>query len=222
MLALCVLPLPQLHADFVPMNAFTTRHCALSLFAAGFMALASVPVRAEDSSVTLTLAPRPLDRPATMDDAVRDERGVRRMAVLGGMEKITGRTSEMNAPVGVAIRYSKLTIVPQMCYTRAPEETPETSVFLDIYEDVPGTNEEGEIDPDAPMQTRRIFSGWMFASSPALNALEHPVLDVWVLSCQIDDPNAVVAAEPEVELPEIIPQPKPPSNDDGGAGPAQD
>lgn len=217
MMAQSVLPLPQLHADFVPMKDLATRLCALALFAVGFMPLVAVPAQADDSSVTLTLAPRPLDRPATMDDAVRDERGVRRMAILGGMEKITGRTNEMNAPVGVAIRFSKLTIVPHMCYTRAPEETPETSVFLDIYEDTPGLNEEGEIDPDAPMQTRRIFSGWMFASSPALNALEHPVLDVWVLGCQIDDPNAVVAAEPEVELPEIVPQPKPPSDDTGGA-----
>lgn len=216
MMAMGVLPLPQLHADFVPMKSLSTRIAAFVLAAAGLLAPLAVAARAQDSSVTLTLAPRPLDHPATLEDAVRDERGVRRMAVLGGMEKITGRTSEMNAPVGVAIRYSKLTIVPHMCYTRAPEETPETSVFLDIYEDVPGTNEEGEIDPDAPMQTRRIFSGWMFASSPALNALEHPVLDVWVLGCQIDDPNAVVTAEPEVELPEIIPQPKPPSDDGAG------
>ncbi len=193
------------------------RIALLALAAAGLAAFfASATLRAEDSSVaTLTLAPQPLDHVGTMEDAVRDAQGVRRMAILGGMEKITGRTTDMNAPIGVAIRYSKLTIVPQMCYTRAPEETPETSVFLDIYEETPGLNEEGEIDGDAPVQTRRIFSGWMFASSPALNALEHPVLDVWVLGCEIDDPNAVVAAEPEVELPEIIPQPKPPGDDDG-------
>jgi hypothetical protein len=93
-------------------------------------------------------------------------------AVLQGLDKITARISKLEAPVGKSVRFGTLTINVRACRKRPPEEPPESAAFLQIDERRPG---------DA--QTQRIFSGWMFASSPALAALEHPVYDVGVLDC---------------------------------------
>ena len=128
--------------------------------------------------VTLASLPTVLDRPATYDDAVADGSGVRRSVIMGGLDKITARTVKIIAPVGVTVRFKKLLITPRTCYVRPPEETPETSVFVEVTEPTP----QGE-------GLQRLFAGWMFASSPSLNALEHPVYDVWVVGCHVDDPN---------------------------------
>ncbi len=128
----------------------------------------------------------------TMDDAVPDEKGVRRSIVMGGLDKITARTTRFEAPVGVTVRYKKLLITPHTCYVRPPEEIPETSVFVDIAES------GGKDANDAT----RLYSGWMFASSPGLNGLEHPVYDVWVIGCKVDDPKnpgAPTYVEPKVD-----------------------
>jgi hypothetical protein len=93
------------------------------------------------------------------------------LAVLQGLDKVTARISTVRAPIGVAVRFGSLRIVARICRKTPPEEPPESAAFLEI-DDV----KSGE----AP---QRIFSGWMFASSPALSALEHPVYDVWVIDC---------------------------------------
>ena len=113
-----------------------------------------------------------------------DSHGVKRMAVLRGLDKITGRATDVSAPAGVPVRFGTLTLTMRTCYTVPPEEPPETSAFLQIDETLPG----------APL--KRMFSGWMFASTPALNALEHPTYDVWVITCKTDDPAATAAAPP--------------------------
>jgi len=128
--------------------------------------------------VRLSDLPAVLDRPASFEDAVPDDKGVRRSIIMGGLDKITARTVRFEAPIGTTVRYKKLLITPRTCYVRPPEETPETSVFLDIAE--PSPQGDG---------LQRLFSGWMFASSPGLNALEHPVYDVWVIGCHVDDPS---------------------------------
>jgi hypothetical protein len=94
------------------------------------------------------------------------------MAVLQGLDKVTARVSTFNAPVGSAINFGSLEIVIRTCYKRPPEETPESAAFIDVWEMHPG-------EPAAS-----IYRGWMFASSPALAAIEHPVYDVWVLDCK--------------------------------------
>ena len=99
------------------------------------------------------------------------------LAVLQGLDKVTGRISAIEAPVGRTVRFGTLEITARICHTRPPEETPETTVFLDVFDIKPG-------EPPA-----RLFSGWMFASSPALNALEHPVYDIWVIDCKIISPD---------------------------------
>lgn len=113
----------------------------------------------------------------TLDDAIPGADGIHRMAVLRALDKTTGRAVSLNAPVGVPIDFGTLTITVRYCYTVPPEEPPETSAFLQI--------DEREFNVGEPM---RIFSGWMFASSPAINALEHPVYDVWVITCKTDAP----------------------------------
>jgi hypothetical protein len=104
------------------------------------------------------------------------------MAVLRALDKITGRTTDIDAPAGVPVRYGSLIITAQFCYTVPPEEPPETTAFLQIDESKPG------------QPVTRLFSGWMFASTPALNALEHPTYDVWVITCKTEEP-AKAAAE---------------------------
>ena len=99
-------------------------------------------------------------------------------AVLGGLDKITAKVSEFEAPIGRAVRFGTLEIVVRACAKRPPEEPPETTAFLEVTDQRPG----GE--------ARKLFAGWMFASSPALSALEHPVYDVWVIDCKTSAPSA--------------------------------
>ncbi|WP_206378277.1 DUF2155 domain-containing protein [Sneathiella limimaris] len=94
-------------------------------------------------------------------------------AVLRTLDKVTARTQDLTIPVGSSIKYGTLEITVQKCLKRPPEETPETYTFVEIDE------LQQDEDPKA------LFMGWMMASSPALNALEHPVYDVWVIDCKI-------------------------------------
>lgn len=94
------------------------------------------------------------------------------VAVLQGLDKITARITTMEAPVGAPVRFGTLEIVVRRCHRRPPEEPPERTAFLEIRERRPG-------EAPAPL-----FAGWMFASSPAASALEHPVYDVWVVDCR--------------------------------------
>ena len=92
--------------------------------------------------------------------------------VLQGLDKVTARISTIEAPLGRTVAFGTLRITAHACHKRPPEEPPESSAFLDIVDVKPG-------QPPAPL-----FTGWMFASSPALSALEHPVYDIWVLDCR--------------------------------------
>jgi len=93
-------------------------------------------------------------------------------AVLRALEKITARITDLDVPVGDSVPFKALTITVRTCHKRPPEETPETSAFLEVVE----TKPNGDVV--------KLFTGWMFASSPGLSALEHPVYDVWVIDCK--------------------------------------
>ncbi len=93
-------------------------------------------------------------------------------ALLQGLDKVTARISTIEAPVGDVVRFGTLEIIARVCDKRPPEEPPESAAFLDIW----------EVRRGEPPSS--VFRGWMFASSPALSALEHPVYDVWVLDCR--------------------------------------
>ena len=91
--------------------------------------------------------------------------------VLRGLDKLTGRLSTMTIDVGQKAVFGALDVYVRVCYMHPPEEVPENASFLEIVEKKNDTE-------------RKVFSGWMFSSSPALSAMEHPVYDVWVLKCQ--------------------------------------
>ena len=93
--------------------------------------------------------------------------------VLQGLDKVTARVSSFETPIGKSVRFGTLEIIPRACDRTPPEEPPESTVYLDITDMRPGA---------PPID---LFHGWMFASSPSLNALEHPVYDVWVLECKV-------------------------------------
>lgn len=99
-------------------------------------------------------------------------------AILRAIDKVTARISTVTAPIDQPVRFGAFEIVVRSCQDRPPTETPENAAFLQIDED----------RPDAPR--KRIFSGWMFSSSPALNALEHPVYDIWVHACSSSETAA--------------------------------
>jgi len=100
------------------------------------------------------------------------------VAVLQGLDKVTARVSTIEASVGRAVSFGTLEIIARTCDKRPPEEPPESAAFLDIWEDRRG---EAAVS---------LFRGWMFASSPALSALEHPVYDIWILDCRIPEEEA--------------------------------
>jgi len=91
-------------------------------------------------------------------------------AVLGSMDKVTGHFSKLELPVGVTGAFGSLEVTARSCQKTPPHEAPESASFLQIKDYREG---EGEM----------VFSGWMFASSPGVSALEHPVYDVWVIDC---------------------------------------
>ena len=94
------------------------------------------------------------------------------VALLQGLDKITARVSKFEAPVGAPVRFGTLSIRVRDCENNPPEETPESAAFVEIDEMRPNEDKT------------RLFSGWMFASTPALSALEHPVYDVNLLECK--------------------------------------
>lgn len=95
--------------------------------------------------------------------------------ILQGLDKVTARVQTFEAAIGQTVTFGTLRITIRACDRTPPTEPPESAAFLDIYE-----ARQGEARTD-------LFHGWMFASSPALNALEHPVYDVWVLECKVAD-----------------------------------
>jgi hypothetical protein len=91
--------------------------------------------------------------------------------VLRALDKVTARTTTLEAAIGNTVHFRTLEITPRACDKRPPEERPEAAAFLEIVEARPGRPPES------------VFRGWMFASSPGLSAMQHPVYDVWVLDC---------------------------------------
>lgn len=103
-------------------------------------------------------------------------------AVFSGLDKITGRIISFDVALGETVQFGALQVVPRVCYTRPPTEAAATDAFVEVSE----VTLQGEV--------RRIFSGWMFAASPGLNAVEHPIYDVWLTDCK--HPTMAVAEQP--------------------------
>jgi len=105
-------------------------------------------------------------------NARADEKITNPIAVFSGLDKITGRITTFDVYIGETVQFGALQLTPRACYTRPDTEAPKTDTFVEV----------DEITLDRKI--RRIFSGWMFADSPGLNAVEHPVYDVWLKSCK--------------------------------------
>lgn len=104
--------------------------------------------------------------------------------ILGGLDKVAARTAKFEVNMKQKVFYNTLIVTALACKTRPPEEPPESAAFLEIQE----RKSDGTV--------QKIFSGWMFASSPALNALEHPVYDVWVVNCKTVPAKTAAPAPP--------------------------
>lgn len=102
---------------------------------------------------------------------VPDQMIDRPAAKLRGLDKITARTTTFQLARDKSRVMGTISVTVRACKENPPTETPESAAFLEIVEH----------RPDAPASV--VFSGWMFSSSPALSAMEHPIYDVWVLSC---------------------------------------
>jgi hypothetical protein len=101
--------------------------------------------------------------------AERIENGV---AVFAALDKVTARTSKFEVPLNETVQFGALKVTPRVCYSRPPTEPPKTTSFVEV--------DEVQLDG----KEKRIFTGWMFAESPGLNAVEHPVFDVWLTDCE--------------------------------------
>ncbi len=100
--------------------------------------------------------------------------------VLGALDKVSGRVNTIRGGVGEQLAFGNLRIVARTCLTHPPEERPENSAFLEI----------AQMLQDKKQPPQQVFSGWMFSSNPAVSAMDHPVYDVWVLSCESSDKKA--------------------------------
>ena len=103
-------------------------------------------------------------------------------SVFKTLDKVTGRVGTLHIPVGSSGILGSLSITVRSCVMTPPEEPPETSVYV-------------EIDDKFDHSINQIFAGWMFASSPSLNGLEHPVFDLWPTACKIDVGEALTGSE---------------------------
>lgn len=104
-----------------------------------------------------------------VEAAERIENGV---AVFSALDKVTARISTLEVALGETKQFGALKVTPRACYSRPATEQPKTTTFVEV--------DEMQLDG----QQKRIFTGWMFAESPGLNAVEHPVFDVWLTQCQ--------------------------------------
>ncbi len=107
-------------------------------------------------------------------DTAQAERITNKVAVFSGIDKITGRIISFDVYVDETVQFGALQVTPRVCYSRPITEKPKTTSFLEV----------DEITLDRNI--RRIFTGWMFADSPGLNAVEHPVYDIWLTGCKMD------------------------------------
>lgn len=131
------------------------------------------------ASILATLLMAAIAMPTQAENLVGDK------VVLRALDKVTATTEDFTVRTGDTLKYGSLEIAVRHCEKRPPEETPETFAFLQITDArLDGNGEDAE--------NAKLFSGWMFASSPALSALDHAVYDIWVLDC-------VVPPLPEVD-----------------------
>ncbi|QQS12858.1 MAG: DUF2155 domain-containing protein [Rhodospirillales bacterium] len=123
-------------------------------------------------AATLQLPPLEAFKPLQVSPAA--PAGARRAALMQGLDKVTTRTRRFPVAIGATVVFGTLRITASECMVNVPEAAPEAAAFVTIVDTRPGQPEQ------------RLFSGWMFASAPALSALDNSVYDVWVVACATD------------------------------------
>lgn len=103
---------------------------------------------------------------------VAAERIANNIAVFAALDKVSARIQHLEIPLNETVQFGALLVTPRVCNTRPPTEPPFTSAFVEV--------EEVKLDDTR----QRLFSGWMFAESPGIHGVEHPVFDVWLTSCK--------------------------------------
>jgi hypothetical protein len=98
------------------------------------------------------------------------------VAVFAGLDKITGRIISFDVYIDETVQFGALQVTPRACYSRPPTEPPQTDAFVEVDEIT------------LNRKVKRLFSGWMFAASPGLNAVDHAVYDVWLTECKVSSP----------------------------------
>jgi len=138
------------------------------------------------------------------------ERIVNPTAAFAGLDKITGRIISFDVSINETVQFGALRLTPRACYTRPPTEPANTDGFVEVDE----ITLQGEV--------KRLFTGWMFAASPGLNAVEHPIYDVWLTDCKKQAPQVASAngnASP-APAPQAAPAPAPAEPPATGSGQA--
>lgn len=150
----------------------------------GFMSVRNAPLRAVSlSALLLGLAVTP-----AFADKIKNP-----TAVFSGLDKITGRIITFEAAVDETVQFGSLQLTARVCYSRPEYENPQTTTFVEV--------EEVGFDNSY----KRLFTGWMFAGSPGLNAIEHPVYDIWLTECK--GGKDIIKTPPEIE--DEVPPPQP-------------
>jgi hypothetical protein len=117
------------------------------------------------------------------------------IAVFAALDKVTGRISHLEIPINQTVEFGALKVTPRVCDSRPPTEPPHTSSFVEVDE----VKLTGEV--------QRIFTGWMFAESPGLHAVEHPVFDVWLTNCKTPAAATPSESSENAAPPEAAPAP---------------
>ncbi|MGA8172716.1 MAG: DUF2155 domain-containing protein, partial [Methylocystis sp.] len=122
------------------------------------------------------------------------------VAVFAGLDKTTGRIINFDVAVDETVLFGTLQVTPRVCNTRPQTEAPQTTSFVEVDEQIAKPDRRRvqgaavDAKSDAKPDAKRIFSGWMFAASPGLHGVEHPVYDVWLVDCK--GGKEVVAQQP--------------------------
>jgi hypothetical protein len=139
--------------------------------------------------------------PATLqpgDEVVSEppaQKIVNKKASFSGLDKITGRIIKFDEDIGETVQFGALRVKTDACYTRPATEAANTDAFVEVDE----ITLQGEV--------KRIFSGWMFAASPGLHAVEHPIYDIWLTDCKNPETTVVSAQPPDTPKPAPAPAP---------------
>src|SRR5271166_5688268 len=126
-------------------------------------------------------------------------------AVFHGLDKITGRIITFEVAINETVQFGALQITPRVCYSRPPADKPQTDAFAEVDE------------IDDKKQEKRIFSGWMFADSPGMHGVEHPIYDVWLVDCKggttiIREAPQVNASATDTDNPDAAPDANAPAS----------